>query len=85
MRLDKYLKVSRLIKRRAVAKELIDAGRVKLNGKIAKPGHEVKAGDLLEIGYGQRQIRAQILEIREVVKADEAADLYKVLEGAPIE
>ena len=53
MRLDKYLKVSRLIKRRTVAKEMVDAGRVKINDKVAKPGTEVKVGDVLEIGFGQ--------------------------------
>ena len=85
MRLDKYLKVSRLIKRRTVAKEMVDAGRVKVNGKIAKPGSEVKAGDQLEIGSGQRQVRAEILAIKEIVRAEEAAGLYQLLEGAPID
>jgi ribosomal 50S subunit-recycling heat shock protein len=85
MRLDKYLKVSRLIKRRTVAKEIVDAGRVKVNGKTAKPGHEVKTGDLLEIGFGQRQVRAEILEIRENARAEEAASLYRLLDGAPID
>ena len=85
MRLDKYLKISRLIKRRTVAKEMIDAGRVKVNGKVAKPGYEVKPGDELEIGFGQRQVRAQILEIRETVRADESASLYRILEGEPID
>ena len=79
MRLDKYLKVSRLIKRRTVAKEMIDAGRVKVNGKIAKPGHEVKAGDELEIGFGQRQVRARIEETRESVRVEEAAALYTII------
>ena len=85
MRLDKYLKVARLIKRRTVAKEIVDAGRVKVNGKVAKPGAEVKVGDLLEIGFGQRQVRAEILEIRETVRSEEAANLYKLLDGSPIE
>ncbi|MDR1192634.1 MAG: RNA-binding S4 domain-containing protein [Peptococcaceae bacterium] len=85
MRLDKYLKVSRLIKRRTVAKELVDAGRVKVNGKVAKPGHEVRVGDQLEIGFGPRQIAAEILAIRENVRAEEAADLYRLSQGAPIE
>ncbi len=85
MRLDKYLKVSRLIKRRTVAKEMVDAGRVKINGKVAKPGSEVKIGDLLEIGFGQRQVRAEILEIKETVRAEEAANLYKLIEGQPID
>jgi ribosomal 50S subunit-recycling heat shock protein len=85
MRLDKYLKVSRLIKRRTVAKEMVDAGRVKLNGRIAKPGSEVSVGDLLEIGFGQRQIRAEIQIIKENVRVEEADSLYKLLEGLPIE
>ena len=85
MRLDKYLKVSRLIKRRTVAKEIVDAGRVKLNGKIAKPGSEVNVGDQIEIGFGQRQVRAEIREIRETVRAEEAGSLYRMLEGEPVE
>jgi len=85
MRLDKYLKVSRLIKRRTVAKEMVDAGRVKVNGKIAKPGHEVKTGDMLEIGFGQRQVSAKIVETRDSARADEAAGLYTIIEGAPID
>ncbi|MCL1849660.1 MAG: RNA-binding S4 domain-containing protein [Clostridiales bacterium] len=85
MRLDKYLKVSRLIKRRTVAKEMVDAGRVKINGKIAKPGNEVKIGDELEVGFGQRQVRAKIVDIKESVRADEAASLYTIMEGAPID
>jgi len=85
MRLDKYLKVSRLIKRRTVAKEMVDAGRVKINGKVAKPGNEVKLGDELEIGFGQRQVRAKIVGIQETVRADQAASLYTIMEGAPID
>jgi ribosomal 50S subunit-recycling heat shock protein len=85
MRLDKYLKVSRLIKRRTVAKEIVDAGRVKVNGKIAKPGSEVKVGDQLEIGFGQRQVRAVILEIKEAARAEEAANMYRLTEGEPID
>ena len=83
MRLDKYLKVSRLIKRRTVAKEMIDAGRVKLNGKIGKPGSEVNEGDRLEIGFGQRQVRATILQIRENVRAEEASSLYALSDAEP--
>ena len=85
MRLDKYLKVSRLIKRRVVAKEMVDAGRVKINGKVAKPGNGVKVGDELEIGFGQRQTRARILDIRETVRANEASELYALIEGEQIE
>ena len=85
MRLDKYLKVSRLVKRRTVAKEMVDAGRVKINGKVAKPGNEVSVGDKLEIGFGQRQVRAEVLQIKDVVRTGEAESLYRILEGAPIE
>jgi len=80
MRLDKFLKVSRLIKRRTVAKEMVDAGRVKVNGKVAKPGNEVNTGDLLEIGFGTQQVRAEILQIKETVRADEADSLYRIIE-----
>lgn len=79
MRLDKFLKVSRLIKRRSVAKEMVDAGRVQVNGKPAKPGTDVKIGDKLEIGYGDNAVKAEILEIRETVKAEEAKNLYRIL------
>lgn len=85
MRLDKYLKVSRLIKRRPVAKEACDTGRVTINGKIAKAGTEVKGGDTIEISYASRQVRARVLEIRETVRKEEAAALYEILEGAEIE
>ena len=84
MRLDKYLKVSRLIKRRTIAKEMIDAGRVMLNGKTGKPGSEVKPGDILEIGFGQKQVRAEIVSIKENARVNEANSLYKLLNGAPI-
>lgn len=85
MRLDKYLKVSRLIKRRTVAKEMVDAGRVKINDKVAKPGTEVKVGDVLEIGFGQKATKAEILAIKEAVRADEARDLYRLIAGEEIE
>lgn len=80
MRLDKFLKVSRLIKRRTVAKDVSDAGRVLINGKVAKPASLVKPGDILEIGFGARRIRVEILEIRDNVAAKEAKDLYRVIE-----
>ena len=79
MRLDKFLKVSRLIKRRTVAKEMVDAGRIRVNGKPAKPGLEVKVGDVLEIGYGDNATKAEILEIRETVKAEESKNLYRII------
>lgn len=79
MRLDKYLKVSRLIKRRTVAKEVCDAGRVKINGRPAKAGSELNIGDELIINYGSRTLEAEVLELRENVPAKEAATLYKLL------
>lgn len=80
MRLDKYLKVSRIIKRRTVAKEACDGGRVSLNGKNAKAGTEVKPGDIMEIRFGNRLGRYEILAIQETVRKDAAAELYRVLE-----
>ena len=80
MRLDKFLKVSRLIKRRTVAKDVSDAGKVILNGKVAKPASLVKAGDILEIGFGARRIRVEVLAVRDNVPASEAKDMYRVIE-----
>lgn len=80
MRLDKYLKVSRLIKRRTVAKDVSEAGRISVNGKVAKPSTEVKVGDILEIGFGSKQVQVRILEIKETVPANEAKNLYLIIE-----
>ncbi|HHX30190.1 MAG TPA: RNA-binding S4 domain-containing protein [Clostridiaceae bacterium] len=79
MRLDKFLKVSRIVKRRTVANEMASAGRIQVNGKRAKPGTEVKAGDLLEIGYGQKMILVRILDVKEHVRKEEAESLYEIL------
>ena len=79
MRLDKYLKVSRIIKRRTVAKEACDGGRVSIGGRIAKPGTEVKEGDILDIRFGYRLGRYQVTEVREVTRKNEAAEMYRVL------
>ena len=79
MRLDKYLKVSRLIKRRTVAKEACDGGRVSLNGRQAKAGSEVKAGDMMEIRFGSRVGRYEVLDTQETVRKEQAAALYRVL------
>ncbi|MDK2823042.1 MAG: hypothetical protein PWQ67_106 [Clostridia bacterium] len=79
MRLDKFLKVSRIIKRRTLAKEVCDGGRVKINGNIAKAGSIVKPGDIIEIGFGERQSRYEILKVEENVRADKAKDLYREL------
>ena len=80
MRLDKYLKVSRIIKRRTVAKEACDGGRVSINGKPAKAGAEVKENDLLEIRFGSRVGRYRITDVREVVRKEAASEMYAVLE-----
>lgn len=79
MRLDKYLKVSRLIKRRTVANEACDAGRVMINGKPAKASASVKAGDVLEIQFGTRTVKAEILNVQETVKKEEAQEMYRLL------
>ena len=80
MRLDKYLKVSRLIKRRAVANEACDAQRVSVNGKPARASYEVKAGDLIEINLGARPLKVKVLEVKEHVAKEGAAELYIVVE-----
>ena len=79
MRLDKYLKVSRLIKRRTVAKDVSDAGRITLNGRPAKAGSDVKVGDCLTLSFGGRQLEVEILEVAETKRADEACNMYKVI------
>lgn len=83
MRLDKFLKVSRLIKRRTVANEICTAGRVQVNGRAAKPGTELKPGDILEIGFGTGATRVRVLTIKETVRKDEADSLYEILPDQP--
>ena len=80
MRLDKYLKVSRLIKRRTVANEACDAGRVLANGKIARASYDVKEGDVLSITLGERTVKVQVTEVKEVVRKEEAVGMYRVIE-----
>lgn len=80
MRLDKYLKISRLIKRRTVANEACDAGRVFVNGKPARASYDVKVGDLLELQLGERVLKAEVLSVTEYAKKEEAANLYRMLE-----
>lgn len=79
MRLDKFLKVSRIIKRRTVANEACDAGRVSVNGKVAKASVDVKPGDILEIRFGEKLFKAEILNVAEHVLKNDAAELYKVI------
>ena len=79
MRLDKYLKVSRLIKRRTVANEACDAGRVMINDKPAKASAAVKQGDIIEIQFGTKTVKAEVLDLRDTTKKEEAADLFRYL------
>ncbi|MFV0341649.1 MAG: RNA-binding S4 domain-containing protein [Anaerocolumna sp.] len=79
MRLDKFLKVSRLIKRRTVANEACDAGRVLVNGKPAKASATVKVNDEIEIGFGSKAVKVQVLDVAETVRKDDAKELYKYL------
>lgn len=81
MRLDKFLKVARVIKRRTVANEVCSSGRVSLNGRPAKPSADVKAGDILDIAFGSGNSRIKILAVKETVRKDEAGDLYEIMEA----
>lgn len=80
MRLDKFLKVARILKRRTVSKELAANQRVIVNGKIAKPSTDIKAGDIIEVIFGQRSLTVRVLDVRDNVRKNEAADLYEVVE-----
>jgi len=80
LRLDKFLKVSRVIKRRTLAKEVCDRGQVAVNGRTAKAGAEVKQGDTITIGFGNRNLKLRIVSVRENVPAKMAAELYEILE-----
>lgn len=77
MRLDKYLKVSRLIKRRTVANEACDNGRISVNGRVVKASYEVKVGDNIEINLGSRTVAVEVLQIAETVRKDDAVGMYK--------
>ncbi|MDF2906457.1 MAG: RNA-binding domain protein [Herbinix sp.] len=79
MRLDKFLKVSRLIKRRTVANDACDAGRVTINGNPAKASQAVKVGDVIEIGFGAKAVKVEVLDVQETTKKDDAKELYKYL------
>ncbi|MBR6451686.1 MAG: RNA-binding S4 domain-containing protein [Lachnospiraceae bacterium] len=79
MRLDKYLKVSRIIKRRTVANEACDAGRVTINGRPAKASTDVKVGDVLEIMFGTKPVKVEVLSVQETVKKEAAAEMYRNL------
>ena len=79
MRLDKYLKVSRLIKRRTIANEACDAGRVLVNGKTARASYDVKPGDIIEIGFGAKTVKAEVLTVAETVRKEEAAEMFRYI------
>ena len=79
MRLDKYLKVSRLIKRRTVANSACDAGRVTINDRPAKASTDVKVGDVICVSFGNRELRVKVTDVRETVKKEEAKEMYKLL------
>jgi ribosomal 50S subunit-recycling heat shock protein len=79
MRVDKFLKVSRILKRRSVASEASRGGRVKINGKTVKPAHEVKVGDILELGFNRGTVKLKVLMIKETVKKEEAESMYEIL------
>ncbi len=79
MRLDKYLKVSRLIKRRTVANEACDGGRVSVNGKVVKASYDVKIGDEIEIRFGSKALKIRVLEVREQVGKSDASSLYEAI------
>lgn len=81
MRLDKYLKVSRIIKRRTVANEACDAGKVTVNDKLARASYEVKVGDIIRITMGTKTIAAEVLSVTEVVRKENAAEMYRIIEG----
>lgn len=79
MRIDKYLKVSRLIKRRTVANEACEQGRIMVNGKVIKPSYDVKIGDELSIRFGDREVKVRVTAISEHVKKDEAANMFEAI------
>ena len=79
MRLDKYLKVSRLIKRRTVANEACDSSRVTVNGKLVKPSYDVKIGDCITISFGSKQVTVRVLEIKETTKKADSIGMYEVI------
>ena len=80
MRLDKYLKVSRIIKRRTIANEACDAGRVMVNDKVARASYDVKVGDVVEISFGTRNVKIEVLSLNETIHKEDAALMYKIVE-----
>ena len=80
LRLDKYLKVSRIIKRRTIANEACDAGRVMVNDKVARASYDVKVGDVVEISFGTRNVKIEVLSLNETIHKEDAALMYKIVE-----
>ncbi len=80
MRLDKYLKVSRIIKRRTIANEACDAGRVSVNGRVARASLDIKVNDIIEISFGTKNVKVMVTAVSETVRKDDAAGLYKIIE-----
>lgn len=85
MRVDKFLKVSRVVKRRTVANEVCSAGRVSINGRAAKPGAEVKVGDIIDISFGTGQTSIRVLSITETVRKEKASEMYEILSGREVD
>ena len=79
MRLDKYLKVTRLIKRRTVANEACDAGRVMINDRVAKASAEVKAGDVISISFGNKDVKVEVLDVKETIHKEDVSELYRYI------
>ncbi len=79
MRIDKFLKISRLLKRRTLAQEACDGGRVKVNGKSVKPSFNIKVGDIVEIGFNSGTVKFKVLDIKETVRKEQAESLYQII------
>lgn len=80
MRLDKFLKISRIIKRRTVANDACDTERIAVNGRVVKASYNVKVGDIIEVSFGQRTLKVKVTDVKDVVKKDDASTLYEVIE-----
>ena len=80
MRIDKYLKVSRLIKRRTVAQEACDGGRVSVNAKVVKPSYDVKEGDVIELSFGAKKTKVRVIKVCDFIKANEADTMYEIID-----
>jgi ribosomal 50S subunit-recycling heat shock protein len=79
MRIDKFLKVSRIIKRRTVANEACDASHINVNGRCVKASYDVKIGDIVEISFGEKKLKLRVLDVREVIRKNDASELYEVM------